>query len=73
MALLKQNELIETELKTLQAAAVHPNVVDFYGYMKTSMRQDKYRTVTRFKVSEFAECVLKQMACNGEFNRRGKV
>ena len=53
---------------TLQAAGVHPNVVDCFGYIKTSGRQDEYRTVTRFEGFGIAECVLEQTTRNGESN-----
>lgn len=33
---LKQDEFIDMELKTLQAAGVHPNVVDCFGFIRTS-------------------------------------
>lgn len=45
--LLKQDKIIDTELKTLQAAAVHPNVVGCLGYIKMSIRQDEYCFATR--------------------------
>lgn len=35
---LHQDEFIEMELKTLQASGVHPNVVDCFGFIRTTFR-----------------------------------
>lgn len=69
---LNKDEIIDTEVKTLQAAGLHPNVVDCFGYVKTSVRQDEYHTVTRLRVSELlSACWNKWLVMGNLMDRVG--